>query len=96
MFCLILVAAIIFLFALTYLFRKKLACFSLVRKISDILKGILSGLRTIYRMKRKWEFIFHSLLIWFLYILMTWVVVFALEELSGLTFVYRMFLLVIG
>jgi len=47
-------------------------------------------------MERKWEFILHSLLIWFLYILMTWVVVFALEELSGLSFIDGMFLLVIG
>jgi len=47
-------------------------------------------------MKRKWEFIIHSLLIWFLYILMTWVVVFALEETSGLTFIDGMFLLVAG
>ena len=37
-----------------------------------------------------------SVLIWFLYILMTWVVVYALEELSGLTFIDGMFLLVIG
>jgi hypothetical protein len=40
--------------------------------------------------------VLHSLLIWFLYILMTWVVVFAINELSGLTFIDGMFLLVIG
>ena len=95
-FWLILVAVIVILFVLIYLFRKSLARFSLVRKIRNILKGVLNGLRTIYRMERKWEFILHSVLIWFLYILMTWVVVFALEELSGLTFVDGMFLLVIG
>ena len=96
MFWVIVVAAILLLILLLYLFRKSLARFSLVRKISDFLKGIYSGLLSIYRMKRKWEFILHSLLIWFLYILMTWVVVYALEELSGLTFIDGMFLLVIG
>jgi uncharacterized protein (TIRG00374 family) len=95
-FWLILLSAIMLLLALIYIFRKNLVRFSLVRKIKDILSGVLSGLKTIYRMKRKWEFILHSVLIWFLYILMTWMVVFSLEELSGLTFVDGMFLLVIG
>lgn len=92
----ILLASLFLLFALLYVLRKSLMKFALVRKIKDILIGVLIGLKTIYRMERKWEFILHSLLIWFLYILMTWVVVFALEELSGLTFVDGMFLLVIG
>jgi glycosyltransferase 2 family protein len=95
-FWLILLVAVFLLFLLIYLFRKKLARFSLVRKIRDILTGILDGLKSIYRMERKWEFVFHSLLIWSLYILMTWVVVFSLEELSGLSFIDGMFLLVIG
>ncbi|MCK5691279.1 MAG: flippase-like domain-containing protein [Bacteroidales bacterium] len=88
--------AILLVFLLLYLFRKRLERFSLVRKIGDFLKGIQLGLKSIYRMKRKWEFVLHSVLIWFLYILMTWVVVYALEELSGLTFIDGMFLLVIG
>lgn len=81
---------------LIFLFRDKLARFSVARKIKDTLVGILNGLKTIYRMERKWEFVLDSVLIWFLYILMTWVVVYALEELSGLTFIDGMFLLVIG
>ena len=89
-------AGLVFFFLLIYLSRKRLYRFSLVRKIRDILSGVLDGLKTIYRMKRKWEFVFHSVLIWVLYILMTWVVVYALEELSGLTFIDGMFLLVIG
>lgn len=81
---------------LLYLFRKPLGKISIVRKIADFLLGILDGLKTIYKMKRKWEFILHSVLIWFLYIMMTWVVVFALKETAGLTFVDGIFLLVIG
>lgn len=95
-FWLILLIILFLLLGLIYFFRNKLIRFSLVRKIREIMVGVLSGLKSIYRMKRKWEFIFHSLLIWSLYILMTWVVVFALEELSGLTFIDGMFLLVIG
>jgi len=92
----IVVASLLLIVLLIYLFRKSLARFSLFRKVKEILKGILDGLKTIYRMERKWEFLLHSVLIWFLYIMMTWVVVFALEELSGLSFIDGMFLLVIG
>lgn len=81
---------------LIFVFRKRLARFVLIQKIKGILVGIMDGLKTIYKMKRKWEFILHSLLIWFFYIMMTWVVVFSLEETSGLTFIDGMFLLVIG
>lgn len=81
---------------LIYLFRKRLLKIALVRKIAEFLKGILDGLMTIKNMQRKWEFLLHSVLIWFLYILMTWVVVFALKETSSLTFVDGIFLLVIG
>lgn len=95
-FWLILTAAILLLVLFIYIFRKKLTRFSLILKIKEIFTGILHGLKTIYQMKRKWEFVLHSFLIWFFYILMTWVVVFALEELSGLTFIDGMFLLVIG
>jgi len=95
-FWLILCAFLVIVSGLIYFFRKILVRFPLIRKIKDILTGVVSGLKTIYRMKRKWEFLLHSVLIWFLYILMTWVVVFSLEELSGLTFVDGMFLLVIG
>jgi hypothetical protein len=81
---------------LVYVFRKKLGQLVLVQKIKGILIGIADGLKTIYKMERKWEFIIHSVLIWLFYILMTWMVVFSLEETSGLTFIDGMFLLVIG
>ncbi len=90
------VSTILVIFLFIFLFRKKLTRFTLVRKVKGILIGVLDGLKTIYRMEKKWEFVLHSVLIWFLYILMTWVVVFALKELSGLTFIDGMFLLVIG
>jgi uncharacterized protein (TIRG00374 family) len=96
LFWLVLSTLILAALLLLYIFRKKLSRFSFIRKILDIFRGIANGLKTIYKMKRKWEFILHSVLIWFLYILMTWMVVFALEETSGLTLIDGMFLLVIG
>lgn len=95
-FWLIIFAAILLISILLYFFRKKLSSFSLIRKLRDILSRVLDGLKSIFRMKHKWEFILLSILIWILYILMTWVMVYSLEELSGLTFIDGMFLLVIG
>jgi uncharacterized protein (TIRG00374 family) len=95
-FWLIVMGSVALVVLLLFLFRKKLSRFRLVLRIIRFLKGILDGLKTIYKMQRKWEFILHSFLIWFLYIMMTWVVVFALKETSSLTFVDGIFLLVIG
>ena len=95
-FWILIVGSISLTLLLLYLFRKQLARIALIRKISKIIRGVFDGLKTIYKMKRKWEFVLHSVLIWFIYIMMTWMVVFSLKETSGLTFIDGMFLLVIG
>jgi hypothetical protein len=62
----------------------------------DLARGIINGLTTITNLKRKWEFIFHTIFIWINYTLMTWVVVFSLPSTSHLTFGNSIFILVIG
>ncbi len=81
---------------LTVRFRKNLARIRFFSKIFDITKGIINGLKTIVKMERKGEFLLHTVLIWTSYALMTWVVVFAIESTSHLTFGDGIFLLVIG
>jgi len=95
-FWLLVAGSIAVIILLLYLFRKQLGRFVLIRKITGFLKGIMDGLKTFYKIKRKWEFVLLSVLIWFFYILMTWVIVFSLKETSNLTFIDGMFLLVIG
>jgi len=65
-------------------------------KMFDVGRGVINGLKTIAYMERKWEFVFHTVFIWFNYALMTWVVVFALESTSFLTLRDSLFILVIG
>jgi hypothetical protein len=96
MFWLMIAGSLLLIVFLLYLFRKQLSRFVLIRKMWEILTGIAKGLKTIYKMERKWEFLLHSVLIWLCYILMTWVVVFSLPETSGLTLIDGVFLLVIG
>jgi uncharacterized protein (TIRG00374 family) len=96
LFWLLVFGTLVLIVLLVFLFRKQLGRFRLIRKLGGFLLGILDGLKTIYKMERKWEFLIHSILIWLLYIFMTWVVVFALKETSSLKFIDGVFLLVIG
>jgi uncharacterized protein (TIRG00374 family) len=77
-------------------YRKNLRKIRIISKFFDLSKGIINGFRTIANLQNKWEFIFHTLFIWLNYTLMTWVVVFAIEPTSHLTFGDSIFLLVIG
>jgi uncharacterized protein (TIRG00374 family) len=81
---------------LAFRYRHKLRKIRFFSKMIDVLKGVFNGLKTITTLERKWEFIFHTVFIWVNYALMTWVVVFALDSTSQLTFVDSLFLLVIG
>ena len=62
----------------------------------DIAKGVVSGLKTITNLKRKWEFVILTFLIWISYAMMTWVVVFCLESTSGISFWESLIVLVVG
>ena len=55
-------------------------------KIKSILSGLLEGLTSILKMKKKWAFVFHTLFIWGMYVLMFYVTSFSLEETSQLPF----------
>ncbi len=77
-------------------YKKKLRRIRFFSKMFDIAKGVINGFRSILRLKRGWEFIFHTMLIWFSYAMMTWVVVFSLESTSHLSFGNSLFILVIG
>jgi glycosyltransferase 2 family protein len=93
------IVAATFIAALTilYIYRKKILALKPVRKVIKILKGVAEGLKTVLRMERKWEFLFHTIFIWFNYAMMTWVIVFSLPDITGhLTFIDGIFLLVIG
>jgi glycosyltransferase 2 family protein len=77
-------------------YRHSLRKIRFFAKMFEVAKGVINGLKTITNLKRKWEFVFHTVLIWVSYALMTWVVVFSLESTSHLTFGNSIFLLVIG
>jgi uncharacterized protein (TIRG00374 family) len=65
-------------------------------KVLKFLKGIGDGVLVLFKMKRKGEFIFHSLFIWAMYFVMTWVCVFAYDPTSALSAFDGLFLMVVG
>ncbi len=79
-----------------FIFREQLSAIKSIVKLKNIIKGVIDGLKTIYTMKRLWEFLLHTLIIWIMYLLMTWVVVFAIPSTSHLKLIDSVFILVIG
>lgn len=51
-----------------------------LKKIRKMAQGLIEGMRSIFRMKQKWAFLFHTLFIWVMYILMFYVISFAVPE----------------
>jgi uncharacterized protein (TIRG00374 family) len=58
--------------AVLFLMRKKLAQSKFYKKIISILEGFWEGIQTVRKLDKPGLFIFHSLSIFFLYFLMTW------------------------
>lgn len=54
-------------------------------KIRTFINGLIEGALSIFKMKKKWAFIFHTLFIWGMYILMFYVTSFAIQDLEGVT-----------
>ena len=77
-------------------YKKRLRKIRFFSKIFDLLRGVINGLKTITNLKRKWEFLFHTVFIWINYTLMAWIVLFSIESTSHLTLGDSVFLLVIG
>ena len=55
-------------------------------KIRNFINGLIEGAVSIFKMKKKWPFIFHTFFIWLMYVLMFYVVSFALPETTNLPF----------
>lgn len=53
-------------------------------KVRLFVSGLLEGVLSIFKMKHKWAFIFHTLFIWGMYILMFYITTLAIPETSNL------------
>jgi len=58
----------------------------IIIKIISFINGLIEGAISIFKMRKKWEFIFHTVFIWLMYVLMFYTVTFALPETTNLPF----------
>ena len=84
------------LLVLFWIFRHRFSHIAFFQKIKKLLIGLLEGLKSVYTMKKFGSFVLHTIIMWTMYFLMTWLMCFALPETSSLKPIDGMFLLVIG
>ena len=58
----------------------------IILKLKKKLSGLIEGITTVYKMKDKWKYLFHSFFIWFSYLMMFYAAIFALPETSEISF----------
>jgi uncharacterized protein (TIRG00374 family) len=76
--------------------REKLSERKFFKKIYTFFDGIADGLKSIARLKRKWEFILYTVLLWVAYLFMTYFPLLCLDSTSELGLRGGLFVLVIG
>lgn len=84
------------LFFFYFLFIKKKSNKRLIRKINDMVKKFLSGIKSIIKIKKLHLFVIYTVIIWFLYVLMTYIVFFSIEGTSHLTFYDSVLIMALG
>jgi uncharacterized protein (TIRG00374 family) len=75
---------IVALIVLFIKFRHKISHYKFYKSIKSIIIGFIEGLKSLTKIKKPFWFFFHSVFIWFMYLLMAWVVFFSLPETGNL------------
>ena len=81
---------------LFFVFRKSLGQTQIYQKVVHILEGFWQGIKTILKLDRPWIFILHSVNIWFMYFLMTYLCFFAFAPTAHLSPVVGLVVFVFG
>lgn len=72
--------------SLLFVFYIRRSQSKIARKIKSFINGLLEGVLSIFRMKQKWAFIFHTLFIWGMYVMMFYLTSFAVSDLDTIPF----------
>ncbi|MCU0416525.1 MAG: flippase-like domain-containing protein [Cytophagaceae bacterium] len=84
------------LFLLLFRFRKALLRFSIIQKIWSFVLGLWDGMTSVVQLKRRWEFLFHTVFIWFCYFLMMYIIFYSLPSTAGLGLKAALVVMVVG
>ena len=88
--------SILLISILSYLLKKQIKKLKFYKKIKSIIHGVWDGITSLKELKNKTPFILHTFLIWLMYLLMTYVCFFAIEETKSLNIFDGIYILVIG
>ena len=91
----ILIVILVF-FITIFLLRKLLKKSTLYIKLLNFIEGLKEGFKSVQKIKNKSVFWFHTLTIWIMYFLMTYICFFSMEDTYHLTISDGVFLLVLG
>jgi uncharacterized protein (TIRG00374 family) len=80
----IVLSAVILFFVILYFLLKRFGHIDAVAKVKNVIKGILHGLSSIRLVQHKGLFIFHTVIIWVLYLASTTIGIYALQETAHL------------
>ena len=73
---------LVVLFALVWIYAE----WKIIKKLKKKLAGLTEGMMSVYKMEKKWWYIFHSVMIWMCYLMMFYVAIFALPETTTISF----------
>lgn len=79
----LLVSAVFFFVMFVMLLKRSKSTIAL--KIKKFINGLIEGALSIFKMKKKWPYILHTLFIWVMYVLMFYVTSFAIADLDGIS-----------
>ncbi len=65
-------------------------------KIKAFVEGLLTGVLSVFKMDKKWEFVFHTFIIWACYVGMFWVIKYTVAETADLSLMQLMVAFVAG
>ncbi len=57
-----------------------------IQKLKNFLFGLIQGIKSVLKLKQKWSFIAQTLAIWFLYVIMFWIIKYAIVGTENITF----------
>jgi uncharacterized protein (TIRG00374 family) len=68
------IITLVIILALFFIFRHAILLSKPYQKITSFIKGFWQGILSVTKLKNPWLFVLHSLFIWFMYLMMSWVV----------------------
>ena len=92
----VLALTLLILFVFYKLFKARLSKISVLRKIKNMLRGVVNGVKSISRLRRIGWFVALNFLIFGMYFMQTYVMFFAIESTSSLGFGDALFVLVLS